>query len=344
MPLHGTRRSNWGRRRCGDDALPSLATSPAGGCDGAPSSAAHARLRSGAIKLHHLRYVIGAAEHGSFRRAAGALAVQQSTISRRVRELEDRLGASIFERGPAGVQLTKAGVQFLDGAQGAMTHLAHAVDRVGALVEAERSIVRIGILSPLAPGFLDDLLRGAVARTPPVQLSITEASAHAHLAALRTGRLDIAFLMACAAGGCRDLPLWTERLVAALPAGHPLEAKGKVNWLDLAQERLLLSVADSARDIEDLVIRRFQRLGRSPSVLRQAAGADTLLRLVAMGQGLAVITESAISASQAGVIYRPITREILPFGAVWSPHNTKPALRQLIARAERLAARSRGGG
>lgn len=310
--------------------------------DDAPNmAAAGARLTAAAIKLHHLRYVIGAAEHGSFRRAAGALNVQQSTISRRVCELEDRLGASIFERGPAGVRLTQAGAQFLGGAQDAMAHLAQAVDRVGAFARAERNVVRIGILAPLTSGFLDELLRTAVARTPPVQLSITEASSHEHLAALRTGRLDIAFVRASIASGCCDLPLWTERLVVALPAGHRLETKATVSWSDLAEECFLMSAVDSARDIEDLVIRRFRRLGRSPSVLRQAAGHETLLRLVAMGQGLAVIAESAITASQGGVIYRAISREILPFSAVWSPHNAKPAVRQLIARAERLAVRDR---
>lgn len=311
--------------------------------DDAPirAAAAGARLTAAAIKLHHLRYVVGAAEHGSFRRAAGALNVQQSTISRRVCELEGRLGASIFERGPAGVRLTKAGLEFLDGAQEAMTHLAQAVDRVGDFAKAERNLVRIGILGPLTPGFLDDLLRAAVAGTPTPQLSITEASAHDHLAALRTGRLDIAFVRASIASGYRHLPLWTERLVAVLPAGHPLEAKATVNWSDLAGECFLMSAADPARDIEDLLIRRFHRLGQSPSVLRQAAGPETLLRLVAMGQGLAVMAESTITASQAGVIYRAIRREILPFSAVWSTHNAKPAVRQLIARAQSLAVRDR---
>lgn len=341
MRLHASRRPRWGRRR-GDDALPSLATSPANRCDGGPSNAAHATLRSGAIKLHHLRYVIGAAEHGSFRRAAGALAVQQSTISRRVRELEDRLGASIFERGPTGVQLTKAGVQFLDGAQGAMTHLAHAVDRVGVFAQAERNIVRIGILAPLTPGFLDDLLRGAVGKSPPWQLSLTEAPHCDLIAALQAGRLDIAFLTgAPSVARCRVRPLWTERLVAALPVGHRLAVKTAVTWLDLIEERFLMSAAPSAVDIEDLMIRRFRRLGRSPSILRQAVGRDTLLRLVAMDQGLAVIVESAIARDHAGVVYRPISREIASFSATWSPLNGKPAVRRLIALAERLADRSR---
>ncbi|WP_164159323.1 helix-turn-helix domain-containing protein, partial [Stenotrophomonas maltophilia] len=54
------------------------------------------------MKLNHLRYVLSAAEQGSFRRAAASLNIQQSTISRRVRELEERLGAPLFDREAQG--------------------------------------------------------------------------------------------------------------------------------------------------------------------------------------------------------------------------------------------------
>lgn len=338
MRLHASRRPRWGRRR-GDDALPSIATSPANGWDGGPSNAAHVTLRSGAIKLHHLRYVIGAAEHGSFRRAAGALAVQQSTISRRVRELEDRLGASIFERGPAGVQLTKAGVQFLDGAQGAMAHLAQAVDQVGAFAEAERNIVRIGILAPLTPGFLDDLLRSTVEQRRPPQLLLTEGAAAEHLAGLRTGRLDLAFLTGAPDATRRSVrPLWREPLVAILPTHHGLTAKAELNWADLVDEQVLIPSGGSACDIEALLIERFMRLGRTPAITRQAVGRETLLRLIALGQGVMVAMESATGPAQAGVTSRPIARETAIFHAVWSPQNSKPAVRRLIALASRQAA------
>jgi len=306
-------------------------------------AAAGARLTAAAIKLHHLRYVIGAAEHGSFRRAAGALNVQQSTISRRVCELEDRLGASIFERGPAGVRLTQAGAEFLGGAQDAMAHLAQAVDRVGAFAKAERNLVRIGILGPWTPGFLDDLLRAAVTGTPTPRLSITEALAHDHVAALQAGRLDIAFLSGePPAPDILTRRLWTERLVVVLPVDHRLAIRPVVGWSDLVEERFLVAGRGPAGDGEDLLVRRFARLGRPPMLLRQAVGPDTLLRLVALGQGL-VVTVASATAGQAGVICRPIAREVVAFNAVWSARNGKLAVRRLIVLAERLADRVRPG-
>lgn len=63
--------------------------------------------------LKQLRWAIAAYDHGSFRKAAIALGVQESTISRRIRDLEDKMGASLFIRRPSGVLPTLAGERFI---------------------------------------------------------------------------------------------------------------------------------------------------------------------------------------------------------------------------------------
>lgn len=65
------------------------------------------------IELRHVRYIIAAAESGSFRRAAQDLGVEQSAISRRIRDVEDEIGAKLFRRHSAGVDLTEIGRRFL---------------------------------------------------------------------------------------------------------------------------------------------------------------------------------------------------------------------------------------
>ena len=70
------------------------------------------------IELRHLRYVVAAAECGSFRRAAKALGIQESAISRRIRDIEDEVGAAFFIRCSTGVILTHAGKKFVEHAVG----------------------------------------------------------------------------------------------------------------------------------------------------------------------------------------------------------------------------------
>ena len=70
-----------------------------------------------AIALRHLRYFVAATEEGSFRKAALSLSVQESSVSRRIRNLEDQIGASLFHRHSSGVALTVAGERFLPAAR-----------------------------------------------------------------------------------------------------------------------------------------------------------------------------------------------------------------------------------
>src|SRR5947207_6682863 len=86
-------------------------------------------------------------EHLSFRRAASALGVRQSAVSRRVRELEDELGVSIFERHHAGVRVTNAGIRFLQEAREALLQFDHAVETAAAAGSGTVGRLSIGRLS-----------------------------------------------------------------------------------------------------------------------------------------------------------------------------------------------------
>ncbi len=91
------------------------------------------RMEKGmAFELRHLRYVIAAAEQHSFRRVASVMGVHQSAISRLIRDLEDELGASLFNRHSCGVELTFAGQSFLDHAKRAVGQIECAARLVDA--------------------------------------------------------------------------------------------------------------------------------------------------------------------------------------------------------------------
>ena len=92
------------------------------------------------IDLRHLRYVVAAAEQRSFRSAAKVLRVQESAISRRIRDLEDEIGTALFIRSHAGVKLTCAGQRFVYRARVALDEIDHAVKDVGAIRRAEGGV------------------------------------------------------------------------------------------------------------------------------------------------------------------------------------------------------------
>lgn len=292
------------------------------------------------MNLRHLRYFVAASEHGSFRKAGAALGVQESTISRRIRDLEDHLGASLFIRHTGGVRLTIAGQRYVQHARKALRQIDRGEHDVAAIGRSEEGHIRIGIFSSLASGFLFELLQAYSREHSKVQIEFVEGDPTDHVAAIRQLRLDVAFVTGTAEwAGCDTEYLWSERVFAVLPADLPISEKDELTWHDLVDHRFIVSDAAPGQEIHDYLVQRLADLGHHPQIDLQYVGRDNLLPLVAVGRGLTVMHEAATAAYAPGITYRPIADEILPYTAVWSPKNDNPALRRFISMARAMARR-----
>lgn len=294
-----------------------------------------------AIELRHLRYVIAAAEQQSFRRAANVVRVHQSAISRRIRDLEDELGASLFNRHSGGVELTYAGQNFLDHAKRAMGQIECGAKLADSFGCGNVGVIRLGIFSSLSSGFIAKLLRTYERRHPKVRLEFVEGAPAEHIAAIRRYQLDIAFLTcATAPPYCDSEHLWTERVYVVLPETDKLARKAEIAWADLYERRFIVSKSDPGPEIHNYLVRHLARLGHHPSVEYCAVGRDNLMHLVSLGKGLTLTSEATTGTTFPSVVYRTLSGEELPFWAIWSPMNDNPALRRLLSLARVMARRN----
>jgi DNA-binding transcriptional LysR family regulator len=290
-----------------------------------------------------LRYFLAAADHGSFRKAAIALGVQESTISRRVRDLEDWLGASLFQRHNGGVFVTHAGQQYLRYARAALRQISQGAEDITAIGRSEKGCIKIGTFSSLASGFLPGLLRTFGRRHGQVCVEFFEGEPADHVSAVRQLRLDVAFITGTSIwADCETDQLWSERVFAALPSDHPLCGKRELDWRDLASERFIVSDGAPGPEIHDYLVQRLADLGHHPEIHAQNVGRDNLLSLVAIGRGLTLTSEATTVVQFPNVSYRPLTNAILPFCAVWSSRNDNPAFRRLLSLARAMAKVSNG--
>lgn len=290
------------------------------------------------IQVRHINYVIAAADHGSFRRAAAALGVQESAVSRRIRDLEERLGAALFVRSHSGVQLTFAGKQFVDRGRKALAEIGLAKTEVSAIGRVGDGELKIGILSSLGSGFLSVLIQKFAESYASVQMSFVEGDQSEHVAAIRQRQLDIAFVTGTLEWpDCDTEYLWSERVFAALPEHHYLASLDELEWQDLAGEQFIVSEVAPGQEIYNYLVQRLAGLGQSPKILPQSVGRHNLLTLVALGQGLTLASEGITTTQVPSVAYRPIAKEALPYSMVWSAQNDNPALLRLIEIARSMA-------
>lgn len=290
------------------------------------------------IELRHLRYAIAAAEHGSFRKAAKALGIHESAVSRRIRDIEDQMGAALFIRSPSGVTLTYAGQRFVSRAKKAVSQVGYAIKDVSVVGRGDEGVVRIGIFSSLASGFLAELLHAYRAVHPRVRLDVIEGGPAEQIPAIQQHRIDVAFLTGQPiAAGCEMAQLWTERVFVALPKWHSLAVRKEISWHDLREHRFIVSEVEPGREIYDYLVKHLADLGHHPLVERHSVYRDTLMQLVAIGRGLTVTSEATVATGFPGVVYRQLAGEVLPFCAIWSPGNDNPAFRRLLSLANSMS-------
>lgn len=295
-----------------------------------------------AIELRHLRYVVAASKCGSFRRAAVSLGIEQSAISRRIRDLEDELGASLFNRHSGGVILTHAGKKFVRHARQALSEVSCAAADVGPIGRGDEGVVRLGIFSSLASGFLAQMLRAYSDRYGDVRIDIIEGAPSDHIAAVRLNKLDVAFVTGSPSLiDCDAVQFWTERIFVVLPEAHALAKRQSIRWDDLRAETFIISEADPGPEIHDFLIKHLADLGTHPSIERHRVSRDNLMQIVSFRRGVTLTSESTVATQFPGVVYRPLEGEVLPFCAVWSPNNDNPAWRRMLSLA-RLTARRDG--
>jgi DNA-binding transcriptional LysR family regulator len=297
---------------------------------GPPENALVCHEMSVVVELRDFRWAIVASRHRSLRQAADALSIRQSTLSRRLRDLEHRLGAILFERTNGGTRPTIAGQEFIETARRIIEETDTALRRLKSRSRGENGQLTIGVYASLATGNLRTTLVEYHRRFPDVDVHTVD-GVHDHLLCALTGNaIDVAIMTTCRPSwDDRVLPLWSERVIVALPEHQPLGERGVVHWPELSNERLLIPQRGPGPELEGLLTARLH--GRGPlRILHQDAGLDRLLSLVGAGYGTLLMLEGATGARYDGVVYREVHDDDGPtrlnFMAYWRQANSNPTL------------------
>jgi DNA-binding transcriptional LysR family regulator len=288
------------------------------------------------IDLRSLAYLIAVAGEGHFGRAAARLSMAQPPLSVQVRQLEDRLGVTLFERHRRGVVPTAAGRALLRELDGFFPRFAQMLERVRATARGELGTLRIGFVTPAEYSFLPAGIREFRLRHPGIGLTLREMTSDAQFDALRDGELDAGFALSPVPhGGLGWKRVLREPLLLAVPAAHPAAraAPGRPLRLErLADLPLLVFPRDKAPGLHDEILGLFARAGLSPSIGQEAIQLQTIVSLVAAGLGVAVVPASLRNLGRKGVVYRvPAGRPAqVEVGLAWRADDPSPTLQRFI--------------
>jgi DNA-binding transcriptional LysR family regulator len=293
------------------------------------------------MKLRDLEYLVASATAGNFSRAARALGINTSTISRQVGRFEDELGLAVFERRHGGIRLTTGGKAVLLHARRAVAELeaikfAGKQNGVGAVGE-----VRLGVRTPPIGEILRELLIGWRQNCANVVLSVSEMNERDLAIALDERQLDVVFAPShMLPTRVARMPVYRERLIAALPTDHALVGHQKMlAWPALSGETILVQGWQESQAEREFLA---ALLGGETFFRSYAASRQSILALVAAGFGIAIVTESQAATGFPGVAFQALNEPdaILQLDLAWLPEAEEPAVGRFVAFI-RDAARSR---
>ncbi len=307
------------------------------------------------MELRHLRYFLAAADELHFGRAADALFVTRPAVSQTISDLETELGVQLFFRHAHKVTLTAAGAAL-------QRHTRTLLNDLGRAVEVARSIGsgKVGYLN-LGYGTLSlqhPLFRAALkqlrSRHAGIDVTLHEMASSAQIPAVRSGKLDVGFVVVADEALERpgsvpefmsildlgSLELERGELSAAVPADHPLAARARIGFADLAAHGMIVVQRSNVIPGQSRLEAMFRERGLTLRVVQEVANIVTQVNLIAAGMGVGLVVNTPGMQYPDSVRLIPLEGVAFPvrFCLVWRKDPVEPVLGSFIATVRELAA------
>lgn len=261
------------------------------------------------IRLRQLRCFVTVARLKSFVSAAKALGLTQPSVSRSIRELEDLLSLSLFDRSTRGAELTAQGHDFFISAQASLAQIHLGTRAVLGELKGQQT-VRIGALPNVCSQFLPRLIASFKAEFPSIRVLITQGTNSELLSDLRQGERDLVIGRLSNSSDMRGLvfeALYDEPLIFVARADHPA-AKVTPSLQDLTNYPMILPPEGTI--IRQEIDRFFTRygIGRIPDVI-ETVSSEFQRAYLTSTDSVAVIPRGVVQADLTNGAYKE-----LPFG------------------------------
>lgn len=300
------------------------------------------------MTLDQVRCFVAVGEELHFGRAAERLAMTQPPLSRQIQKLERTVGAQLLERDNRRVQLTAAGVAFLEDCYRLLNTMDGAVAHARQVEGGSAGTLHLGFTAVSAIGILGPLLRLLDTELPEVEVTLHERVTGAQVDGIRRGEIDL---------GLARPPFDTsvlssrvvarEPLLAVVPHNHPLAgARGPLGPEEFDNLAVISYHPVQARYFHEMTV-NFLLNGHS-RIEQHVQQILTAVLLVAAGKGVAFVPASAALLGVPGVVFKPLVdfgaghpdsdpARPVELHAIWARGGLSPMLRQVLHLVQRSA-------
>ncbi|WP_346355662.1 LysR family transcriptional regulator [Azotosporobacter soli] len=289
------------------------------------------------MDIRNLAYFIEVARQKNFSKAAETLHVSQPSISKAVKDLENRLNVTLFYRSTKYVELTDAGETILEQAQQIVSSFQNLTAQLDGLTQIRTGTIHIGFPPITAVTSFSHLLSAFRRAYPQIQIHLYESGPKKVEASVQDGLLDLGLFTPDDASDEYDR-IWFEQdpLDVILHPGHPLTSRSQLVLQDLAKEQFILF--SSEYKLHDMIIDCCKKAGFSPSIALETAQRELMTQMVAANMGIALLPHKICAAlDPAQIASRPLSDPTicLRLALVWKKRRyLSHAARELLTFAQ----------
>ena len=272
------------------------------------------------MEIRHLECFVAVARCGNFTKAAEQIHISQPSISKMIKEIEAQAGMELFYRDTKHVELTDAGIAFLEQAQQIVALFHNLNTGLEELMSEKAGKIRIGFPPITSVTMFSHVLGAFKKEHPNTEIYLYEFGSKEIEKSIQEGELDIGIVSTPVTNADLYNMFWLTRdsLEVVMQPGHRLAQSAAVKFADLADESFVLYRRDFR--LHDQIIERCNAEGFQPKIILETSQLEFMIQTIAANLGIAFLPKRICQQLDSSrVVARPLQdRSIyLQLGVIW---------------------------
>lgn len=248
------------------------------------------------MELRHLRYFVAVAEELHFQRAARRLHIEQSPLSRAIKDLENHLGVRLLERTTRCTKITKAGQIFLMEARRILASVEQAKSAIQSASLGYSQQLRIALTEGVPMQRVTALVAKQRRMNEELDIRLYEMSPTRLVQAVQSQEVDLGLALQGFEehSGITSSSLWHDGLCALLPATHHMSRGKSFSLTELTHYPLILPAARGSNSVHQQIHRLVRQHNRAVNIVQLTDSVSLMLSLVKAGLGVGFATQAQL--------------------------------------------------
>ena len=286
------------------------------------------------MELRHLRYFVAVADEMSVTKAAKLLRLAQPSLTKQIKNLEAELHVPLFKRDRQRLELTEEGQFFLTRARRLLSQAELDVDDLQSHSRGDSKPLKIGYMLDMQYDLLPVTMSAFRKVWPKVALNLMEMTAAEQLQAIQKNKIQIGFMrepgLPSLAGLQHDV-ITKCRIMAVLPDTYPLKKRATLRLKDLKDKAFISFSEEDYPGTREWLNRVCGEAGFVPNITHESTSTSTLIHLVGMEMGVALLPESCLRLPHTGAMFHPLDEVIYSKTyLIWRKENFSLPLRHYV--------------